>query len=47
LSDEVAFGWPCETRVAMSRIVFAGLFDRWPKLKIVTHAGKAIRLLTR
>ena len=24
------FGWPYETSVAMSRIVFAGLFDRWP-----------------
>ena len=31
------FGWPYETSVAMSRIVFAGLFDRWPGLKIVTH----------
>ena len=32
-----AFGWPYETSVAMSRIVFAGLFDRYPSLKIVTH----------
>jgi predicted TIM-barrel fold metal-dependent hydrolase len=31
------FGWPYETSVAMSRIVFAGLFDRWPGLKIITH----------
>jgi predicted TIM-barrel fold metal-dependent hydrolase len=31
------FGWPYETSVAMSRIVFAGLFDRWPRLKIITH----------
>ena len=31
------FGWPYETSVAMSRIVFAGLFDRWPDLKIITH----------
>ena len=31
------FGWPYETSVAMSRIVFAGLFDRYPSLKIVTH----------
>jgi predicted TIM-barrel fold metal-dependent hydrolase len=31
------FGWPYETSVAMSRIVFAGLFDRWPALKIITH----------
>ncbi|MGC1465524.1 MAG: amidohydrolase family protein [Pseudolabrys sp.] len=31
------FGWPYETSVAMLRMVFAGLFDRYPKLKIITH----------
>jgi aminocarboxymuconate-semialdehyde decarboxylase len=31
------FGWPYETSVAMARIVFAGLFDRHPGLKIITH----------
>src|SRR5262245_15238217 len=31
------FGWPYETSVAMARIVFAGLFDRFPNLKIITH----------
>jgi predicted TIM-barrel fold metal-dependent hydrolase len=31
------FGWPYETTVAMSRLVFSGLFDRHPKLKIITH----------
>jgi predicted TIM-barrel fold metal-dependent hydrolase len=31
------FGWPYETSVAMARVVFEGLFDRWPSLKIVTH----------
>ena len=31
------FGWPYETSVAMARIVFAGLFDRHPNLKIITH----------
>ena len=31
------FGWPYETSVAMARIVFAGLFDRFPTLKIITH----------
>jgi predicted TIM-barrel fold metal-dependent hydrolase len=30
-------GWPYETSVAMARIVFAGLFDRHPDLKIITH----------
>ena len=31
------FGWPYETSVAMARIVFAGYFDRFPSLKIITH----------
>ncbi|MDA8107995.1 MAG: amidohydrolase family protein [Betaproteobacteria bacterium] len=31
------FGWPYETSVAMAHIVFAGLFDRHPELKIITH----------
>lgn len=31
------FGWPYETSVAMAHIVFAGLFDRFPELKIITH----------
>lgn len=31
------FGWPYETSVAMARLVFAGLFDRHPDLKIITH----------
>ena len=31
------FGWPYETSVAMSRIVFCGLYDRYPDLNIITH----------
>jgi aminocarboxymuconate-semialdehyde decarboxylase len=31
------FGWPYETSVTMARIVFEGLFDRLPNLKVVTH----------
>jgi predicted TIM-barrel fold metal-dependent hydrolase len=31
------FGWPYETSVAMARIVFEGLFDRFPALKIIAH----------
>jgi len=31
------FGWPYETSVAMSRLVFSGIFDRHPNLKIITH----------
>jgi predicted TIM-barrel fold metal-dependent hydrolase len=31
------FGWPYETSVAMARLVFTGIFDRFPNLKIITH----------
>jgi predicted TIM-barrel fold metal-dependent hydrolase len=31
------FGWPYETSVAMARLVFSGLFDRYPDFKIITH----------
>jgi predicted TIM-barrel fold metal-dependent hydrolase len=31
------FGWPYETSVFMARMVFAGIFDRFPKIKIITH----------
>jgi len=32
-----AFGWPYDSSVAMARLVFSGLFDRHPDLKIITH----------
>ena len=32
-----AFGWPYETTAAMARLVFTGLFDRHPDLRIITH----------
>jgi aminocarboxymuconate-semialdehyde decarboxylase len=32
-----AFGWPYETAAAMARLVFSGLFDRHPDLRIITH----------
>ena len=31
------FGWPYDTSVAMARLVFSGLFDRLPGIKIITH----------
>jgi uncharacterized protein len=30
-------GWPYETTAAMARMVFSGLFDRLPDLKVITH----------
>ena len=32
-----AFGWPYETSIFMARFLFAGYFDRFPNLKIITH----------
>jgi predicted TIM-barrel fold metal-dependent hydrolase len=31
------FGWPYDTSAAMARLVFAGHFDRFPTLKVITH----------
>ena len=31
------FGWPYETSVAMAHLVFSGLYDRHPDIKIITH----------
>jgi len=30
-------GWPFETGAALARLVFSGVIDRFPKLKIITH----------
>src|SRR5215468_4852765 len=30
-------GWPFETGAALARLVFSGIMDRFPDLKIVTH----------
>lgn len=33
------FGWPYETATAMTRLVYAGVLERHPRLKILTHHG--------
>jgi uncharacterized protein len=30
-------GWPYETGVALARLVFSGIMDRYPNLKVITH----------
>jgi predicted TIM-barrel fold metal-dependent hydrolase len=32
-----SFGWPYETTACMTRLIYSGLFDELPTLKIVTH----------
>jgi predicted TIM-barrel fold metal-dependent hydrolase len=56
--DEIwfSFGWPYETTACMTRLIYSGLFDELPHLKIITHhmgfgksstaASRAIRLPT-
>lgn len=34
-----ALGWPYETSVALSRLVFSGHLERHPKLRIIAHHG--------
>lgn len=36
------FGWPYETTVAMTRLVFSGALDKYPNLKFITHHGGAM-----
>jgi uncharacterized protein len=31
------FGWPYETTVAMTHLIFSGLFERLPNIKIIAH----------
>ncbi len=32
-----AFGWPYETTLAMARLVFSGVLEKYPSLKFITH----------
>ena len=40
--DWQTLGWLHDTSTAMTRIVFAGFFDKYPSLKIVTHHHGAL-----
>jgi aminocarboxymuconate-semialdehyde decarboxylase len=31
------FGWPYDTTTAMTRLVFAGIFEKFPTIKFITH----------
>jgi len=44
----MVFGWSYETTIAMTRLVFAGILDEFPAIKIVTHhAGAMVPLLEK
>jgi len=36
------FGWPYETTVAMARLVFSGVLETYPTLKLITHHAGAM-----
>jgi uncharacterized protein len=36
---ESIFGWPYETTLAMTHLVFGGVLEKYPNLKIITHHG--------
>lgn len=38
-------GWPCETAIAVSRLVFAGIFGRWPFPLVLSHGGGVLPYL--
>ena len=31
------FGWPYDTTAAMTRLIFGGIFEKYPKIKFITH----------
>jgi len=31
------FGWPYETTAAMTRLIFSGILEKYPDLKVITH----------
>jgi aminocarboxymuconate-semialdehyde decarboxylase len=31
------FGWPYETTAAMTRLIFSGILEKYPNLKVITH----------
>lgn len=33
----MAFGWPYETTIVISRLVFIGIMEMYPNLKIIVH----------
>ncbi|MDP2917224.1 MAG: amidohydrolase family protein [Dehalococcoidia bacterium] len=36
------FGWPYETSISMSRLVFGGVLQKYPDLKVITHHAGAM-----
>lgn len=39
---DTAYGWPYETTLAMTRLVFGKVLEKYPSLKVITHHGGAM-----
>ena len=37
-----SLGWPYETSVCMARLVYSGVFDTYPGLRVITHHAGAM-----
>ncbi len=37
ISISLILGWPYETAAAMTRLVFSGVLEKYPNLKVITH----------
>jgi predicted TIM-barrel fold metal-dependent hydrolase len=33
------FGWPTDTTITVAHLIFAGIYDRYPALKLIAHHG--------
>src|SRR5438309_25933 len=42
LSIEQVFGWPFDSTVAMTSLIFGGVLDRFPGLSFITHHAGAL-----
>jgi predicted TIM-barrel fold metal-dependent hydrolase len=42
LSIEQVFGWPFDSTVAMTSLIFGGVLDRFPTLSLITHHAGAL-----
>ena len=36
------FGWPYDTTAIMTRLIFSGIFEKFPNIKFITHHGGAM-----
>ncbi len=42
------WGWPCESSIAMTRLILSGIMDKFPRLKMVIHhAGGMVPFFTQ